>query len=238
MAAETNSSIPARNPGRTVLRFVLGIGSTVAVFWAFFAAAGGWDWWLGWVYVALLTVGQTVSAIIVKRRDPELLSRRGEYGEGTKGWDKAVLPVFALTYLAVMVVAALDADRGWSPLPLALWPLGAAMYVGGTAFVTWAMTVNTHFEKTVRIQADRGHVVCDRGPYRWIRHPGYVGASVGFPLATPLLLGSAWAFVPAVLSVASLVLRTALEDRMLRAELDGYEAFTNKTRYRLLPGVW
>jgi protein-S-isoprenylcysteine O-methyltransferase Ste14 len=112
------------------------------------------------------------------------------------------------------------------------------MYLGGTAVVTWAMAVNTHFEKTVRIQSDRGHTVCDRGPYRWVRHPGYVGASLAFPLATPLLLGSAWAFVPAALCVAMLVLRTALEDRMLRAELEGYEAFAGKTRYRLLPGIW
>lgn len=219
-------------------RFIFGIGITVAFVWGLFALAGCWDWWLGWAYVALLTAGSTVTGVVVKRRDPELLRRRGQIGEGTKGWDKVVLGLFGLTYLAVMVVAALDAGRAWSPLPLAAWPFGLVMYVGGTAFVTWAMAVNTHFEKTVRIQSDRGHTVCDRGPYAWVRHPGYVGVSLAFPLATPLLLGSGLAFAPAVLCVATLVLRTALEDRTLCVELDGYEDFTKRTRYRLLPGIW
>jgi len=214
------------------------MGTSIAVVLGLFGLAGGWDWWLGWIYIGLLTVGQTVVAVVLKRRDPELLSRRGRIGEGTKRWDRVVLGLFGLSFLAVMLVAALDVGRGWAPLPLVLWPLGAVMYVGGTAFVTWAMAVNTHFEKTVRIQTDRDHRVCDKGPYAWIRHPGYVGASLAFPLATPLLLGSAWAFVPGAICVATLVLRTALEDRTLRAELDGYEAFASRTRYRLLPGVW
>ncbi len=220
------------------LRIVLGIASTGLLIWGFFAAAGGWDWWPGWAFVGLLTVGQTVNSIVVKRGDPELLRRRGEYGEGTKGWDKVVLALFGLTFCAELVVAAFDAGRGWMPIPLWLWPVGALLYVGGTAFVTWAMTVNTHFEKTVRIQTDRDHRVCDRGPYRWIRHPGYVGAMVAFPLATPFLLGSGWAFLPAAVCVAVLVFRTALEDRTLHAELEGYPEFAGRTRFRLIPRIW
>ncbi len=223
--------------GRQAVRTILGLGITSALVYLFFLA-GGWDWWQGWAYVGILSAGQSVSAALVRRRDPELLSRRAEYGEGTKAWDKAVLALFGLTYLGVLAVAALDAGRGWSPLPVWTWPLGAAAYLAGVGLTTWAMLVNTHFEKTVRIQADRGHTVCDRGPYRLVRHPGYVGAALGFPLATPLLLGSAWAFAPAAACVATLVLRTALEDHTLRAELPGYEAFTRETRSRLIPGIW
>lgn len=220
------------------IRIVLGIASTGLLIWGFFAAAGGWDWWTGWAFVALLTVGQTLNSLVVKRRNPELLRRRGEYGEGTKTWDKVVLALFGLTYCAELVIAAFDAGRGWMPLPLWLWPLGALLYVGGTALVTWAMTVNTHFEKTVRIQSDRDHTVCDRGPYRIVRHPGYVGVIVAFPLAAPFLLGSGWALAAAGVCVAVLVLRTALEDRTLRAELDGYAEFAGRTRFRLIPGIW
>jgi protein-S-isoprenylcysteine O-methyltransferase Ste14 len=223
---------------KILLRVSRGLAVTALFIAGLFTAAGSWGWVLGWAYVGLLTAGQTVTAVIIRRKDPELLSRRGAAGEGTKGWDRVALGLFALTYLATVVVAALDAGRGWSPLPLTLWGVGAAMYVLGAALVTWAMSVNTHFEKTVRIQHDRDHAVCDRGPYGWVRHPGYVGAAVAFPLATPLLLGSAWALVPAAASVLTLVVRTALEDRTLQAELAGYAEFATRTRYRLVPGLW
>lgn len=90
---------------------------------------------------------------------------------------------------------------------------------------------------TVRIQSERGHQVVSSGPYRFVRHPGYAGALWGF-LAVPVWLDSAWAFLPALLLMGILVLRTALEDKTLQAELPGYKEFTQKTRYRLLPGIW
>ncbi len=220
------------------VRIVVGIPITVGIFWAFFWLGGGVGWVQGWIFFGVLMVGQTVAGVVIKRRDPELLRRRAVYGEGTKSWDKVILAFFGLTYVAVLLVAALDASHGWAPLPWWLIPVGMVLYVVGMGIATWAMTVNTHFEKTVRIQTDRNHTVCQDGPYQVVRHPGYVGASLGFPLATPLLLGSAWALVPALLCVATLVLRTALEDRTLRAELDGYEAFTRRTRARLVPGIW
>jgi protein-S-isoprenylcysteine O-methyltransferase Ste14 len=105
------------------------------------------------------------------------------------------------------------------------------------AFVTWAMVTNRFFSSIVRIQRDRGHIVCDGGPYRWVRHPGYAGGALA-ALATPLALGSWWAFVPAVLTILLTAWRTALEDRTLQQELPGYAAYTQRTRYRLLPGVW
>jgi protein-S-isoprenylcysteine O-methyltransferase Ste14 len=112
------------------------------------------------------------------------------------------------------------------------------MYVFCVFLLTWAMAVNTHFEKTVRIQHDRGHRVIDSGPYRIVRHPGYLGAILGFTLAAPLLLGSWWSFVPAVAAVVCLIIRTSLEDRTLQNELDGYKDYAQNVRYRLLPGLW
>ena len=96
---------------------------------------------------------------------------------------------------------------------------------------------NAFFAEGVRIQEERGHTVATRGPYCWVRHPGYVGAIMGMA-ASPFLLGSWWAMIPAALAMAGYILRTALEDRTLLAELPGYREYAQRTRYRLLPGVW
>jgi protein-S-isoprenylcysteine O-methyltransferase Ste14 len=99
------------------------------------------------------------------------------------------------------------------------------------------MLANRFFSAVVRIQTDRGHVVVSDGPYRVMRHPGYAGGMLSY-LASPLLLSSLWMFIPAVLTVAAMVARTALEDRTLRAELPGYADYARRVRYRLLPGLW
>ena len=157
MSSTKSAAARPVSPVRVVIRIVLGVASTGLLTWGFFAAAGGWDWWPGWAFVALLTVGQTVSAVVVKRRDPELLRRRGEYGEGTKGWDKVVLPLFALTFCAELVIAAFDAGRAWMPLPLWLWPVGAVLYLGGPRFVTRTTMVNPPRATTARPHTDRNH---------------------------------------------------------------------------------
>jgi protein-S-isoprenylcysteine O-methyltransferase Ste14 len=224
--------------GLLAAQIIGGIVIMVAFCGGLFWMAGDFGWVVGWAYLGLLIVGETVRSLLVAAKDPEVMKRRGRAGDGTRGWDKAMLSLFGLGYLAEIVVAAFDARHGWSSPPLWTWGLGAALYVAATALLTWAMRTNTHFEKTVRIQADRDHKVIEDGPYRFVRHPGYVGAIVGLIGATPLMLASWWAFVPAAVATAFMVVRTALEDRMLQAELDGYAAFTKKTRYRLLPGVW
>jgi protein-S-isoprenylcysteine O-methyltransferase Ste14 len=97
--------------------------------------------------------------------------------------------------------------------------------------------VNRFFSGTVRIQTERGHHVVTDGPYRFVRHPGYAGALLGFVLI-PLLLDSVWAFIPAVLLIAITFVRTALEDATLQKELPGYAEYAQTTRYRLIPGIW
>lgn len=115
-------------------------------------------------------------------------------------------------------------------------PMGVAVALLSTALIAWAMRSDRFFSLVVRIQKDRGHRVVAGGPYRFIRHPGYAGVSA-FMLATPLILGSYWAFAPAAGTVAINVLRTALEDRTLPDELEGYTEYAGRVRYRLLPGM-
>jgi protein-S-isoprenylcysteine O-methyltransferase Ste14 len=158
-------------------------------------------------------------------------------GSGTKTWDKVWAVLYAPVMVAVYVAAGLEVRDGVPDPPGLVWLSGLALFVPGSALLTWAMVVNPFFEKTVRIQTERGHRVIDTGPYAYVRHPGYVGFAAWI-LGTPLLLGSGWALVPAALSVVGIVIRTALEDRTLTAELAGYPEYAARVRYRLVPGLW
>lgn len=108
---------------------------------------------------------------------------------------------------------------------------------GELVLLIWAMRTNTFFARVVRIQAERGHHVISTRPYAQVRHPGYVGLCT-LGLGMPLLLGSWWAFIPGALEVGLLIVRTALEDRTLQAELPGYGEYAARVRCRLLPGIW
>ena len=215
------------------------IARLVIVPTCFFLLAGRFDWIAGWAYLGLFWVSSRASMLYLRRRDPGLVLRRSEVGEGVPAWDKAVRRLVGLCHFGALVVAPLDAVRyRWSIMPIWLWPVGAVMHLAFAVLIIWAMSVNTHFERLVRVRTDRGHKVVDTGPYRIVRHPGYAGTIVGLFLATPLLLGSWWAFVPAGMAGLFVVVRTALEDRFLRANLPRYEDYARRVNYRLLPGVW
>ena len=219
-------------------RVALAIAAMGLVFAALlFVPARRLDWTLGWIYVAIMVVYVCVSWACLLRWNPELIGRRMRLGEGTKTWDKAWAVLYAPVLCAVYVVAGLEAGAGVRSLPAAAWLLGLVVFVVGSALLTWSMVVNPFFEKTVRIQTDRGHHLIDTGPYAWVRHPGYLGLA-GWIVSTPLLLASAWAVVPAALAVVGIVIRTALEDRTLHAELAGYAAYAARVRFRLVPGIW
>lgn len=201
-----------------------------------FAAAGRWDWALGWVHVAVYAASVAAQVMFVS---PALLAERARLRPGTPRWD-VVLTTTAVVFLpmAGWVVAGLDARWGWSgAVPLWVVVGGVGLMLAGWALVIWAMASNAFFSATVRIQHERGHTVIDAGPYAWVRHPGYVGTVI-FQLAAPLTLGSWWALIPNVAAVLLLVVRTALEDATLHRDLPGYAEYAQRVRYRLVPGVW
>ena len=127
---------------------------------------------------------------------------------------------------------------GWGPTVDRSWQLaGFILTVFGHVIVVWAMSANAFFSAQVRIQTERGHTVANTGPYKLIRHPGYIGAMI-FSLGIPLMLGSWWAVIPGVFSVILYIVRTALEDRTLLDELPGYVDYAQSVKFRLIPGVW
>lgn len=223
---------------RAIVRRIVQVLVTTALWQtALLLAAGTVRWVAAWLYLGLSIALLAVNLAIVLPRNPEVIAERGRRHEGTKRFDVVVGAVYFVGFLAVPIVAGLDHRWGWSTLPAGLVWLGLGLVALADVPVVAAMVVNPHLEPTVRVQSERGHRVIDTGPYAVVRHPMYAGIIVQ-QLALPLVLGSAWAFVPACGLLVTLLVRTVLEDRTLRAELPGYAEYVQRTRTRLVPGVW
>jgi protein-S-isoprenylcysteine O-methyltransferase Ste14 len=237
MSSSATGSDKARAPSlpRLLLRLMTFVLMLTAIL---FVAAGRWDWVMGWVYMAMYAC-VTVIAVLVVPLDPELIAERTQIKEGVKEWDKRLTVIGSVLYpLAILVVAGLDARYGWSPrVPPTLQVTALLVAAAGNLLSIWATAVNRFYSRWVRIQKERGHVVISDGPYQYLRHPGYLGQII-FSLASALALGSLWALVPSGLFAVLLVVRTALEDRMLQDELAGYKEYTRRVPHRLIPYVW
>jgi len=203
-----------------------------------FVAAGRINYWQGWAFAAVVCT-YAIVAVFMFAGMPDLAMERVKPGPGIKWWDKIFWVFFAIFSLATIMIPALDAGRFYwtGPLPGFAYVLAYPAYILSAAIGLWAMRVNRFFSSVVRIQKDRGQVVISSGPYRFVRHPGYVGGILMY-LAFPLILGSLAGLIPAVLSIIILVVRTYLEDRTLQKELPGYQDYAGKVKYRLLPGIW
>jgi len=202
---------------------------------------GDFGWWQAWVYSLLFFATGVGGRIWAERRNPGLLAERQdiEKFQSAKAWDKVLAPLMALSVsFPLVIVAGLDHRLGWSPVfPLWLIMTGFILISLGYAFAAWALVENRFFSSTVRIQTDRGHVVCDSGPYRIVRHPGYAGIILALP-GIVLALGSVWTLVPAAVALIIAVIRTVLEDRALQAELLGYRDYARGVHCRLIPGIY
>ncbi len=220
---------------RYAVRETLGLVSMgVALFWS----AGRVDWWPGWGALGVMAGWIVATAIVILRSNPELLAERLGPRKGAKPWDTAIVSVLGLTQLARYIVAGLDARYGWSgEMPVGVQAVALALCALSYGVFVWATASNAFFSQVVRIQKERGHAVVTGGPYRYVRHPGYAGAIL-HELAVSFLLGSWWSLIAGGLGALLLVLRTALEDRTLKAELEGYLDYASRVRRRLVPGVW
>jgi protein-S-isoprenylcysteine O-methyltransferase Ste14 len=197
-----------------------------------------WTWWNAWAYLGEYLAFLVFNVFVLLPHHKDLVEERSQIGEGAKGWDRVIGGIAAFGGLLILILAGLDERFGW--------PGGIRIEVQIAAFVllglsyplfTWAMVSNKFFSTIVRIQKERGHTVQTGGPYRFVRHPGYASLLVSY-ITIPVALGSLWACIPMALLVVNLFVRTALEDRTLQNELEGYKDYAARVRYRLLPGIW
>lgn len=230
---------PAQAPGvRLWLRLIL---TYLLIPLVLFACAGDLRWWQGWAFSALIFAAGILGRMFAERRHPGLLVERNSLDKVAQGkaWDQVLAPLMGVSIsFPLVIVAGLDHRFGWSP-SFAVWVnvLGLLLVALGYGLAVWALIENRFFSSVVRIQLDRGHVVCDSGPYRLIRHPGYAGNALPLP-GLALALSSLWTLIPAAFALAVVLLRTALEDRTLQDELPGYRAYARRVRYRLIPWIY
>ncbi len=237
--AGANGSATASAPRRALLTRLAQILVEFALFGVgLFVSAGTPAWWNAWLFLGLSVLIVVANGIYLLPRNPEVVVERGRGHAGTRTFDRVFAAGYTACFLALLVVAGLDGHRWrWATLGW-IWVLvGAVVLCASDIPVAAAMAANRHLEQTVRIQHERDHRVVDTGPYRFVRHPMYAGMLAQLP-ATALLLGSAWALVPALGAAVAIVIRTLLEDRTLRRDLPGYAAYARQTRYRLVPRIW
>jgi protein-S-isoprenylcysteine O-methyltransferase Ste14 len=227
-----------------VVRSKLSLGAQASVILAFaawligpLAIAGDMHWREGWIYYVALGLGLLAHGMSVRRRNPEFWRARREIGAGTPSWDLVWNAVFWWLMAGAPLLAAFEHRKHAGLLPPWTLALGALLLWGGLAVSALAMAHNVFFEGTVRLQKERGQRVIDTGPYARVRHPGYMGLCL-WAAGTPLLLRSSWALPVGAVIIAWVAFRTALEDRLLRSGLEGYETYARRVRWRLLPGLW
>jgi protein-S-isoprenylcysteine O-methyltransferase Ste14 len=203
-----------------------------------FGCAGTLEWSAGWWYTGLYLAMLVAASLIMLPGRTEVIAERSRGARGARTWDLWVTRLVAIPTLGLLALAWLDQRFGWTP-PLPAWCrlLGALAFMAGYALVVWAMYANRFFSQVVRIQTERGHVAVTDGPYRIVRHPGYLGMILSM-IGSVFLLDTLWGLICFVLYLALVITRTILEDRTLLAELPGYVEFATRTRYRLFPGLW
>ena len=203
-----------------------------------FVCAGRIDYIQGWVFLSVNIVSTLMNYLSIRKKS-DLAYERSKLGEGVKPWDKLILGLSSVVYLMMLIIAGLDSGRF-------LWTANfswivsisgvVVMIIGQIIFLT-ARSQNNFFSSVVRIQKERVHVVCDTGLYQTVRHPGYLGMILSL-IGIPLITTSIWSIIPGLIAIILLLIRTSLEDKTLNAELDRYNEYSKRTRYKLIPLIW
>jgi len=233
-----NHETVCKSPDRLKLRIrgiTGGIISAVIMGLLLFVPAGTIDWFMAWILIVIYIVSIIVNNLVIS---PDLIRERSNKHGDAKPWDRNLVVIIIIAGFLSLIISGLDFRFSWTgSLSSLVQGGGLVLVILSTALVIWAMISNPFFSARIRIQSDRNQTVISTGPYKYIRHPGYAGWIL-YVLSVPLMLGSLWALLPAIVAAGLDVIRTYLEDRILMAELAGYADYTRRVPNRLVPGVW
>jgi protein-S-isoprenylcysteine O-methyltransferase Ste14 len=216
---------------------VFGLVEPVAFGLILFLAAGTFNYWQAWVFLVVVGVAAWAPIVYVLRTNPVALQGRMRGGPTaeTRPAQQVVIAGLYLSLAAMVVVSVLDHRFGWSPVPAAICLVGDVLVAAGLGVVALVIIQNSYATSTVQVQA--GQNVVSTGLYGLVRHPMYTG-NVIMMAGIPLALGSYWGLVFVVPGLIVLALRIRDEEKLLQDELTGYREYSQKVRYRLLPGTW
>ena len=205
----------------------------------FFLASGEISILRAWIYIGVYAAGAVIIGITLLKKSLKLLNDRGKIQEGTKPLDKfIILTYFLFAIVITPLVAGIDRKLNVIEyLPFFYLYIGIVLYIFSAIFSTWPMLHNPFFEGTIRIQKEKNHNVINTGPYKIVRHPGYLGMLSG-SISIPLALGSVLAFIPLGIMIILIFIRTYYEDTTLQKELTGYSEYCKEVKYRLIPFIW
>ena len=188
----------------------------------------------GLLFLCLLFVPMLLLGILMLARARDLLAKRLDIKE-KQGTQKGVVAVMGLVFLSGFILAGLDFRFGWSKVPLPVVIVASVLFLVGYALYAEVMRENAYLSRTIKVE--EGQTVISTGLYAVVRHPMYTASTVMF-LALPLILGSWYALIPFAFYPVIMVVRIRGEEKLLTAELAGYEEYTRKVRYRLIPFIW
>jgi protein-S-isoprenylcysteine O-methyltransferase Ste14 len=219
---------------QAIVQSVFGLVLFVALI---FGTAGTWNYWQGWVFLAVFAVSTTGFTIYLATYDKPLLERRlkaGPWHERERS-QKIVVSLILVAFFAFIVLPVLDHRYGLSPVPAWVSIVGNAIIVFSFLAIFWVIKTNSWAASNIRVEADQQ--VIDTGPYAYLRHPMYAGAAWLF-VGIPLALGSWWSVALLIPFSAVLLWRLLDEERILARDLPGYAEYMRRVRYRLIPYVW
>jgi protein-S-isoprenylcysteine O-methyltransferase Ste14 len=190
-----------------------------------------WAWFFIFVQIAVLLINY---AILPK----EVIEERGREKKNIKKWDKILIGLSIIPTIGIYFLSGLDYRLSWSPdFHFGIHIVSLAILLLASMLFTWSMVSNKFFSTVVRIQKERGHTLVAEGPYKYVRHPGYLGYILMI-ITTPVALGSIYALLMSFLVMIIFIIRTAMEDKTLLDELEDYKNYSQKVKYKLIPFVW
>ena len=214
-----------------IMRF---LGALLVLSAMFFLPAGTWAYWEAWVYLAILFIPMFFVLIYLLKNDPELLARRMRLREKEEQ-QKLIIKLSYIPFLLAYLLPGFDKRFGWSNVAVWVVIVADILVLLGYGLIFLVFRENRYASRIVEVE--QGQTVISSGPYAVIRHPMYLGAILLYVLS-PLALGSYWAMIPSILIIPVIVARIWNEESVLARDLKGYQEYMQKTRYRLIPGLW